>query len=234
VQPSGPYRIGGFCTAGLVAFEIARQLEAAGERVERLVLIDTTGINVRFRPLEPVLRVLARGATEDARLERRAALLRELRYYSGRWRQVRRMSRMDQLRWFGINLRRRLPLLRASAAAAAAAAAAEEAGPGFAEPPQTSAEFLARPGTRVLRFQERAGVAYVPKAYSGAIDLIWASDSFPRSAPDQTNGWSRVSPAVRTRTVDSVHVGLITYNLPALAAEIRACLNSDAPVTGGG
>lgn len=40
-QPSGPYYLGGFCAAGLLAYEIARRLEAAGEEVAALILIDT-------------------------------------------------------------------------------------------------------------------------------------------------------------------------------------------------
>jgi thioesterase domain-containing protein len=39
VQPHGPYRIGGYCNGGLVAFEIAQLLVRGGETVERLVLI---------------------------------------------------------------------------------------------------------------------------------------------------------------------------------------------------
>lgn len=38
-RPTGPYRLGGYCNGALVAFELARRLEAAGERVERLVLV---------------------------------------------------------------------------------------------------------------------------------------------------------------------------------------------------
>ncbi|HEV2735239.1 MAG TPA: alpha/beta fold hydrolase, partial [Longimicrobiaceae bacterium] len=41
VRPSGPYRLGGWSLGGVIAFEMARQLEAAGETVERLVLIDS-------------------------------------------------------------------------------------------------------------------------------------------------------------------------------------------------
>ncbi len=41
VQPEGPYLLGGWSMGGMVAFEMARQLEAAGQRVERLVLVDT-------------------------------------------------------------------------------------------------------------------------------------------------------------------------------------------------
>ena len=40
-QPHGPYYLGGFCAAGLLAYEIARRLEADGETVADLILIDT-------------------------------------------------------------------------------------------------------------------------------------------------------------------------------------------------
>ena len=42
VQPVGPYRIAGWSMGGIVAFELARQLEAQGEKTELLVVIDTT------------------------------------------------------------------------------------------------------------------------------------------------------------------------------------------------
>ncbi|HZF87479.1 non-ribosomal peptide synthetase [Streptomyces sp.] len=45
VQPSGPYVIGGWSFGGFVAFEMARQLRAAGEEIARLVLLDTTALN---------------------------------------------------------------------------------------------------------------------------------------------------------------------------------------------
>jgi thioesterase domain-containing protein/acyl carrier protein len=41
VQPRGPYMLGGFSGGGLTAWEMARQLEAAGEEVSLLVLLDT-------------------------------------------------------------------------------------------------------------------------------------------------------------------------------------------------
>ena len=39
-QPHGPYRIGGYCFAGLVAYEMATQLVDVGEKLELLALID--------------------------------------------------------------------------------------------------------------------------------------------------------------------------------------------------
>ncbi len=41
VQPAGPYHLGGWSMGGLVAYEMARQLAAAGQAVALLVLFDT-------------------------------------------------------------------------------------------------------------------------------------------------------------------------------------------------
>jgi acyl-CoA synthetase (AMP-forming)/AMP-acid ligase II/thioesterase domain-containing protein len=46
-QPKGPYRLFGYCLAGLVAFEVARQLKAAGEEVEIVGMIDTPTTSAR-------------------------------------------------------------------------------------------------------------------------------------------------------------------------------------------
>lgn len=49
IQPHGPYLLGGFSGGGLTAWEMARQLEAAGEEVALTVLLDTP------LPLPPAL-----------------------------------------------------------------------------------------------------------------------------------------------------------------------------------
>ncbi len=54
VQPRGPYRLGGYCFGALVAFEMAHQLEAAGEQVSLLLLMtgfeeEPVGILARVR-----------------------------------------------------------------------------------------------------------------------------------------------------------------------------------------
>jgi len=40
-QPHGPYYIGGFCSAGVVAYELGRQLSAQGEELGMIALIDS-------------------------------------------------------------------------------------------------------------------------------------------------------------------------------------------------
>ena len=46
-QPEGPYRLCGSCLAGIVAFEVARLLVAAGKNVEMVVMLDPPTISAR-------------------------------------------------------------------------------------------------------------------------------------------------------------------------------------------
>jgi acyl-CoA synthetase (AMP-forming)/AMP-acid ligase II len=46
-QPNGPYQLSGYCFGGLVAFEVARMLIAAGKEVEFVAIIDSPTINGR-------------------------------------------------------------------------------------------------------------------------------------------------------------------------------------------
>jgi amino acid adenylation domain-containing protein len=50
VQPHGPYFIGGFCSAAVPAFEVARQLREAGELVPLLAIIDAAGYHIEMDP----------------------------------------------------------------------------------------------------------------------------------------------------------------------------------------
>ncbi len=51
LQPRGPYLVGGFSGGGIIAYEIAQQLTAAGEEVAALVMLDTP------LPVRPGLRL---------------------------------------------------------------------------------------------------------------------------------------------------------------------------------
>ena len=62
VQPNGPYLLGGFSGGGLTAWEMARQLRAAGEEVSVLALLDTP------LPMRPALSRADRAAIKWAEL----------------------------------------------------------------------------------------------------------------------------------------------------------------------
>jgi amino acid adenylation domain-containing protein len=49
-QPHGPYRLGGYCFSGIVAYEIARRLQERGEVIAALLLFDAYPFKPRPRP----------------------------------------------------------------------------------------------------------------------------------------------------------------------------------------
>ncbi len=58
VQPKGPYLLGGWCLAGVLAYEMARQLSAQGEQIELVAMFDAANPAYlrRFNKLELMIR----------------------------------------------------------------------------------------------------------------------------------------------------------------------------------
>jgi thioesterase domain-containing protein len=85
VQPEGPYHLGGYSFGGRLAFEMARQLDAAGRRVAFLGLIDTYGPGYP-RLLSPLRRLWShlRAAAHPDRQQRRR-YVRERLLRVGEW-----------------------------------------------------------------------------------------------------------------------------------------------------
>jgi amino acid adenylation domain-containing protein len=73
IQPEGPYRIAGWCFAGLMAYEVARRLELEGEQVSLLALLDS------WCPY--VAPTKSRTQNSDSRPARAKQLTTNLRYY---------------------------------------------------------------------------------------------------------------------------------------------------------
>ena len=88
IQPQGPYLVAGFSGGGLTALEIARQLQADGEGVARLVMLDTPV------PMRPTL------TRKDRLMIRAAEIRREGPGFLSRWLRERlayERSRRQQL-----------------------------------------------------------------------------------------------------------------------------------------
>ncbi len=77
IQPKGPYYIGGWCAAGPLAVETARQIVASGETVAFLVLFDS------WRP--GYAAELAREQAGMPEMSLRATLYRKYRFHRNRW-----------------------------------------------------------------------------------------------------------------------------------------------------
>jgi thioesterase domain-containing protein len=82
VQPEGPYLIGGMCLGAHIAFEMARQLEAEGQRVSLLAIFDTWNLD-HFSRLRAFLRFSRSEQLMALQRKVRIAVNRIKRFLSG-------------------------------------------------------------------------------------------------------------------------------------------------------
>jgi thioesterase domain-containing protein len=76
VQPHGPYLLGGMCAGAVIAFEMALQLQAQGERVALVALLDAADTQATLKPYREARQRLSRMAGEFERTQARPALRR--------------------------------------------------------------------------------------------------------------------------------------------------------------
>ncbi|HYB69038.1 MAG TPA: thioesterase domain-containing protein, partial [Candidatus Bathyarchaeia archaeon] len=98
VQPDGPYYLAGMCMGGIVVYEMAQQLRAAGQEIGLLVLLETwPPVGTWARILMPGARLLAASRLVRGRLRLYAETLARLdtrdraRYLLGRLRMLGQM-----------------------------------------------------------------------------------------------------------------------------------------------
>jgi len=98
-RPEGPYMLGGWCAHGLLAFETARQLQAQGQEVAQVVLLETAN-PVRMKQYSGWKRVIARAQLKFHLLKFEYAYVQQLSstqsrdYIAGRTAQ--KLARMRQ------------------------------------------------------------------------------------------------------------------------------------------
>ncbi len=162
VEPEGPYLLAGYSMGGLVAFETARRMEAAGRQVDLVVLIDAMlmhdlGARRRLRNDIRVLR--RRGFPGAKRVARRWAL--------GARRLAGRVRHDPKLWWYRVRRRPLSPLLAGRRLTAAGLEASMNYRPG---PYRGRVLYLAGSALSV-RGRQRA-VAPWESATDGAFELI--------------------------------------------------------------
>jgi thioesterase domain-containing protein len=84
IQPNGPYAIGGYSLGGVLAYEIAGRLQAAGESVRYLAIVDAPTPKLARRSGRPTARV--RRFLRHSRVERRMQIRRMVNRLPQPWR----------------------------------------------------------------------------------------------------------------------------------------------------
>jgi amino acid adenylation domain-containing protein len=196
VQARGPYRLGGFCNGGLLAYEMARQLERAGEEIEFLGLINPSE-PVQSSPLRTVceglrkVRLVESGRQADLSLRTRHAqrhIYRRLRPGGPRVQDFGKLLEIE-------------PRLEAMF------------------PPRDA---LYRDYVGVFSW---AATGYRPEIYGGKITFYWAREE-PGIARTWEPVTGRKEPAdIEEHVVAGTHMSCITDHIEEVAESLSECLS---------
>jgi thioesterase domain-containing protein len=175
VQPHGPYRVGGFCFGGVVAFAMARRFEELGEAVGALILIDS---------FNPVFRRTQITENQSSRLTK--YYFRRLGLHARKMRSVRPGELITYIRG---RIKAMVVQYRRSQENAAKIRHNQTPGNNVAEPmPDASSRF--EQSLEVLR--RRSSVAqsrYMPQPWSGDAILFRTTDHSQDPYDDYYLGW---------------------------------------------
>jgi thioesterase domain-containing protein len=214
LQPQGPYLLGGHCNGGLIAFEMARRLLAAGERVDLLALLDAATGNTWFgagiiRGLVNVLGAIG-GLTPRQRLETFGRLRRRMLWlrqrcgsnHDTRVAVLRRHARGNRVAL--ADLSRRLEN----------EAEAPDASPAMASSPRPRTESL-------LEMYRQTVDGYIPRWYAGRITLFRSGDG-SRWRADL--GWRAVAREVEIRVIPGDHLTSVTRHVRVIGEYLNEYL----------
>jgi FkbH-like protein len=199
IQPHGPYLLGGLCGGGLIAYEMAVQLECMGERIELLAVLDAATPQaprrreVTRRRLQRLTQALA-----DARAEEHSPAGNAFSIVSTvLWEATNAVLREITRRGRQLSVRVRFRLLR---------------------------ELLARqrpwawpiPELTAYEIVVSAEANYVPKPLSDATDIVLvrargaASETpYCEKLADETMGWGALAQGLIVLDVDGGHSSML-------------------------
>lgn len=203
-QPTGPYLLAGYSHAGLVAFEMARRIQASGEKIALLFAVDTLMPDPRLRYLLGSIRRLSRilGWTSQQEVEKYLTWKYRLSHFSELWGE----GAISTICYY---LRR-----------------------AYRRPPLDSPGDALSWGADQLTIRYSCAVRqYVPRFYSDQATVLTSLEGPASLIGDPTLGWPRVARHVRIFRVPGNHVTCITEFAEEIAAHLKLCLEE---AVGGG
>ena len=199
IQPHGPYLIGGRSSGGTIAFEMACQLEAMGERVQVLALLDTFPAGY--------FKLLPGNSSLSQRLTRR------LKKWQSHAANLRGLNASGKLRYLATKLRYAPPKAKHKIYRRA----------------YKLYQRIGKPLPPVLRNIEELNFAavkdYEPQIYAGDVLLFLASDL--TADYDSKDGWRElVRGEIETHEIPGNHLNIIKEpGVRVLANQLRASLD---------
>ncbi len=215
-QPHGPYRIGGSCNGGLIAYEMARQLRQAGEAVDALVMIEPPEWNLPL-VVRSVRRMTAWLAPDRGMpiIDGLYAARGRLNYYRRRLRVLAQGSRREKVEFAmrKIGLARRRLEQANTVALPPTAAAVTGAVPMLDGLPAAYVDAIKH---------------YEPGAYSGPVTYIASAEEFEAGTVNPRL-WRRLVSGMTIRMVPGDHRSIATRHVASLTHAIRESLATPRP-----
>jgi len=228
VQPRGPYRVVGYCVNGMIAFEVAQQLRAAGETVDQVVIVDSNPVNAPFAAFFPMINRLAHDEDEEKVLNNRARLLRNLRVGRGHLQTFGSLDARGRVRWTQRKITRLTQMLMGNKSDAPVEASGPTAANTEAPAAVTEVAEVAAEHAVIRDTQRRALSAYMPQRYPGTVHVFWALGQAGGERRVPLDRWELVAQQVELTTFESTHLSLITKNLHMFAAALRKTFQGQA------
>lgn len=210
-QPKGPYLLGGYSHAGLIAYEMARRLEAGGERVNLLVVIDMPAPDPRLRWVRAAVRAI--GA-----LRRQAPDAQDEAFLTWRWRflQLSEAARGGVPRALAFALGKTAQKIRTALGRSTGAA------------PETGGAPGNDGGDPVGQAFRKMVDKYVPGRYDGRVTLFVSREGPVTWVNDATLGWQRVAHPLEVVKVPGNHDTCVTTHAETLAGHLQRCIDHAA------
>ncbi|MBI3979303.1 MAG: non-ribosomal peptide synthetase [Chloroflexi bacterium] len=197
VEPAGPYYLGGLSFGGKVAYEMAQQLRAQGERVALLALFD---------PYGPGYAAAVRDASWLGSAIYRGR--QSIDFHRGTLAILGPKERPSHVReWAGSAVRRIRSLDSRSG--------------------QAIRRALPRAVQDVQAAIARASDEYVPRPYPGRVTIFRARRQPPGCTADPTMGWGTLAAEVDVHVIPGYHASIIVEpHVRTLARHLERCLRA--------
>lgn len=202
IQPHGPYILGGFCLGGVVAYEVARQLEAAGADVRHVLLVEPEIGDIFSRlHLRLINGFSARGRKPREKVQsfihglQKVDRLREV--WSAPFREKTRFVLSKGMKLFSAD----------------AGEGAHEQGSFRQDRAPEGREWLVSVYHWVL-------TSYVPKSYGGRV-TVFSTSQLIEQAPYILHQLGKAAPRTRVERIAGEHLTCITHHLETIGRKLK-------------
>jgi acyl-CoA synthetase (AMP-forming)/AMP-acid ligase II/thioesterase domain-containing protein len=206
--PSGPYLLGGYSHAGLIAYEMARLLKFQGDQVAFLMVLDMPAPDPRLRLLHDVIRALWRlcGAGVAEQVE---AFL-TWRYRVVNLKEMHRFGLGPMITYYVRKIEAKLRLK------------------GKQEPirdPLGTGTIEDEKLDRIAQAYSRMIEQYFPGRYKGRVTLFSTIEGPAKTTNDKKLGWGKVADDVQVVSLPGNHRTCIMNHVEAVAKRLQNCLD---------